>query len=94
MEVFAARVGPIDATRHRSGVPTVDRPVELQARIRALPGRLGDLPKELAGRNRGVSTTSPVVRADEVPIEILEHGVHELVGDPDGVVRAFWYWIE
>ena len=30
--------------------------------------------------------TAPSVRADEVPVVVVQHRLHELVGDPYGVV--------
>ena len=43
VHVLGARVRGVDPARDRAGVPLVDRRVVLDARIGALPRRLGDL---------------------------------------------------
>jgi len=72
------RFGPL------AGVPFLDRPVVLQARIAADPGALGHLVQQpirilafehLAGRDRAGAPLAP-----------LEGGLHERVAHPDGEV--------
>ena len=52
VHVLAARVRCVDPARVRGRVPLVDRRVVLDARIGAAPRRLGDLPHQLARRDR------------------------------------------
>ena len=47
--VFRARIRGIDPAGLRAGMPLVDGGIELNARIGAGPGSLGDLVPELAG---------------------------------------------
>ena len=53
--------------------------------IGALPRRLGDLTEQVARLARSRSSR-PMVRADEVPVAVVDDRLHELVGDPDRVV--------
>ena len=48
--VLGARVRRVDPRRVDARVPVVDRRVELHARIAAVPGGLGDLAHQVAGR--------------------------------------------
>ena len=84
MHVLRARVRRIDASRGRARVPVVDRRVELHARVGALPGRLGQLPHEVAGPD-GLQRFLRRHRL-ELPVPVLEVAPHELVGDPDRIV--------
>ncbi len=83
--VFRARVGCIDPSRRRAGVPVVDGGVELHAGIGRVPGRLGDtLPegggadglRHLAGRALG---QRPVAIAFDRPKEFVGD-THRVVG--------------
>ena len=83
--VLGAGVGGVDARRVRAGVPGVDGGVELQARVAAQPGRLGDLPHELAGPDAS-RAARPSVRAVSGHSRVVHHRAHEVVGDADRVV--------
>ncbi len=65
-------------------MPTVDRGVELQTRVGALPGGLSDLTPQVAGVHR-LDHRAVGDRA-KTPIGVLDHGLHELVGHADRVV--------
>ena len=52
--------------------------------IGALPGGLGDLAHEVAGLDR--ADDRAVGDGPQVPVGVVDDGLHELVGDPDGVV--------
>ena len=80
----AARVAAVDAPGVGRGVPAVDRGVELHARVGALPRGLRDLPHQLA-RLHGLDRLARGNRL-EVPVAVLEHRLHELVGDAHRVV--------
>ena len=83
--VLAAGVAGVDARRVRAGVPVVDGGVELHARVAALPGRLGHHLHEVAGpvgRRRRRSGE----HVAGLPLAVLHHRAHELVGDAHGVV--------
>ena len=79
VHVFRARVRTIDATGVARGVPVVDRGVELHAGVGAFPGRLRDLTHEIASTN-GLDDFA-TVHGTQVPIGVVDHGLHELVGD-------------
>src|SRR5204863_3256744 len=79
VHVLRARVGRVDATRVRAGVPVVDGGVVLNARIGAAPGGVGDLPQQLA-RLVGVDRRAVLARG-RLPLVARLDGVHELVGD-------------
>ena len=81
-----ARVAGVDAAGVRRRVPPVDRRVELHAGVGALPRRLGDLAHELARLHRldGVAGGDGL----EVPVVVVDHGLHEVVGDAHRVVRV------
>ena len=66
------------------GVPVVDGGVELHARIGALPGGLGDLAHEVTGPDRLDDLAGD--DGPEVPVGVVDDGLHELVGDPHRVV--------
>ena len=84
VHIFAARVAAVDAARHRRRVPAVDGGVVLQARVGALPGRVGDLAEQVAG---GHGPDDRAVRARrQLPVAPVDHGLHELVGHPHRVV--------
>ena len=86
VHVLRARVARVDAARVRRGVPAVDRGVELHARVGALPRRLRDLAHEVAGLHR----LDRLAGRDrlEVPVAVVDDGLHELVGDAHRVVRV------
>ncbi|GBD16880.1 hypothetical protein HRbin26_01790 [bacterium HR26] len=82
--IFRTRIRCIDASGGRAGVPVVDRGIELDARIGALPGRLSDQVPQVAGLDRlGDAAIGPPA---QVPVPVVEHGLDELVGDPHRVV--------
>ena len=84
VHVLRARVRAVDAARRVSGVPPVDRGVELEARVGALPRGLGDLAPEVAGPDR----LDDLAGGDrlETPVGVVDDGLHELVGDAHRVV--------
>ena len=83
---LAARVGREDPVRRLAGVPLVDRVVELQPRIGALPGRLGHLHPQLAR----VEAIDHLARGalGRLPGAVLVDGRHETVLDAHRVVRV------
>ena len=81
-----ARVGRIDPSRVRARVPIVDRRVVLDAGIGAAPGGLGDLAHQLLGVV-GVHRLAGDPGFG-LPLLAALHGVHEVVGDANGVVRV------
>ena len=87
VHVLAAGVRRVDPRGVRRGVPVVDRRVELQAGVRALPRGPGDLAPEVS-RAGPCAITVPSVRARQVPVAVLEHRLHELVRDAHRVVRV------
>ena len=86
MQILAARVARADPTSIRRGVPTIDSCVELQARIGALPRRLGDPVPKLTRRkcSQNLATGDCL----QLPVGIINHGLHELVGQANRVVRV------
>ena len=84
MHVLTARVRPVDPPRVGGGVPLVDRRIELHAGVGALPGSVGDLTEEVAGR-QGIDDGA-VHTGHQVPVAPVDHCLHELVGHPDRVV--------
>ena len=79
-----ARVGRVDAACVRRRVPAVDGGIELHAGIGALPRCLGDLTEEFA-RLDGLNDLTGGDGA-QMPVGVVEYGLHELVGDPHRVV--------
>ena len=86
MEVLATRVARRDRTRVGRRVPVVDRCLELHPRISAFPRRLGDLSEEVASLHRAYR--SPRGASDELPILVVDDGLHEIVGDANRIVRV------
>src|SRR5919201_987711 len=84
--VLRAGVRRVDPAGVRQRVPLVDRRVVLDARIRALPRRVGDLVQELA-RVDGIHDGA-VGAGGEVPLAAVLDGLHERVRDADRVVRV------
>ena len=84
VHVLGAGVRTVDATGVAGGVPVVDGGVELHAGVGALPCGLGDLTHEVAGLD-GLDDGA-VAHGTQVPIGVVDHGLHELVGDTHGVV--------
>ena len=84
VHVFAARVGSVDARRVGRGVPTVDGGVVLHPRVGTFPGGLGELPHEVACLD-GLHYVAGGDRP-EVPVGVVDDGLHELVGDPHRIV--------
>ena len=84
VHVLGAGVRAVDPAGVGRGVPAVDRGVELHAGIGALPGGLGDLAHEVAGLDR----LDDLAGGDrpQVPVGVVDDGLHELVGDPHRVV--------
>src|SRR5467141_3513742 len=83
---LAAGIRCVDAVGGLAGVPLVDGVVELQARVRALPGGLRHLPPELArGEALHHFAGGP---GSGLPDRVLHYGLDEPVGHPDRVVRV------
>ena len=84
VHVLRAWVRPVDAVGVGRRVPPVDRGVELQTGIGALPGGLGDLAPQVAGADR----LDDLTRGDagEAPVGIVDDRLHELIGDAHRVV--------
>ena len=84
--VFRARVGRIDATRIRAGVPFVDRAVVLDPRISAGPCSFADfVPQFTCGNGFGnfaIGTT------DQVPVAVIKNSLQEFIGNTDRVIRV------
>ena len=86
VHVLRARVGCVDPARVRARVPVVDRRVVLDARVRAAPGRLGDLVHQVAGVER-VDRLAADAR-DRLPLVAVLDGVEELLRHAHRVVRV------
>ena len=84
--VLGAGVARVDPTALRAGVPVVDRGVELQARVGAAPGRVGDLVPQLA-RTQGPADLA-VDPSGQIPGPVLLDRVQEAIGQADRVVRV------
>ena len=84
VEVLAARVAAVDPTGRRSGVPAVDRRVELHTRVGAFPRCPAGRAPQLARPNRA----DGLARRDrsELPVAVVDDRLHEVVGDADRVV--------
>ena len=91
VHVLAARVGAVDAAGGVSGVPLVDRGVELQARGRRTPTT--PWPSRATGRGHGrVRTTEPSFTAYRF------HSVSSMTACMNSSLTrtellAFWYWM-
>src|SRR5712664_2517465 len=83
---LAAGIRRVDAVGGLAGVPLVDGVVELQARVRALPGSLRHLPPELA-RGEALHHFAGGTGGG-LPDRVLHHRLDEPVGHPDRVVRV------
>ena len=82
--VLRTRVRGLLAPSLGAGVPAVDRVVELHAGVAAGPGRLGDLPHQVArlvglGGLAGDAVTG-------LPLAVFSHRAHERIGHPHRVV--------
>src|SRR3989304_5331956 len=84
VHVLGAGVGGGDGPRVGAGVPAVDGGVVLHAGVGALPGRPGDVPHQVAGVVLLADLAGHHVAG--VPLAALQDGLHEVVGDADGVV--------
>ena len=84
--VLRARVARVDAIRVRAGVPLVDGRIKLHARVAAHPRALGDQVHHLA-RLVGVHDLAAGHRM-RLPLAVVEHAAHELVGHAHRVVRV------
>ena len=82
--VLGARVAGVDASRVLRGVPAVDRGVVLHAGIAAAPGGVGDLVEQVFGFE--VLHGASVLDGARGEVRVAQDGVHEVVGDADGVV--------
>ncbi len=84
--VFAARVAGVDARCVLRGVPAICGGVVLHAGIAAVPGGFGNFLEKIFG----FVGLHDVAVADCFggEIGVAEYGVHEVVGDADGVVRV------
>ena len=83
----AARIRCVDPGRVRARVPVVDGRVELHPRVAALVRALGDPAYQVPCLVR-VDDPALAVDGARVPLAVVEHRAHELVGDPDAVVRV------
>ena len=84
--IFRARVGRIDATRIRAGVPFVDGGVVLDTRIGARPCGFADLVPQFAG-GKGFMNLA-IGTADQFPVAIIKNSLKEVVRDANRVVRV------
>ena len=84
--VLGTGVRGVDASRFRTGMPIVDRGVELESRIGRGPGGVGDLLPQVARRYGLVKLA--VRAAYEVPVATLNGASHEGFREPDRVVRV------
>jgi len=93
-EELATRVAGADLAVGQRGVPFIDRVVELEARIRAGPGGVGEPPPQVA-RLHGpdglrLATLGACLAQLGAPVEriflVRLEGAHEAVVDADGVV--------
>jgi hypothetical protein len=84
VHVLAARVGGVDPPARRAGVPLVDRRVVLHPGVGALPCRERDVPHQVA-RTRGLERL-PGGDGLQLPVTVIQYGLHELVGHADRVV--------
>ena len=83
-KIFRAWVRSPYATTGRTGVPLVDRGVELETRVRTGPRSLGYARPQIACLDRLADRT--VGSIDQVPVIVLLHGLDEVVADADRVV--------
>ncbi len=82
--VFRARVRPTDRPILRAGVPSVDRIMELDARIGTGPGGMAHLIPQITRLDRlGDLAISP---ADQCPVSIIFHRLQEGIRHADRVV--------
>src|SRR5689334_11868387 len=86
MHILTAGIRCRNAPRLRAGVPVVDGAVVLDARIRALPGRLRDAPEQLLGVD-GVDDLARHAGTQPESVARLDRA-HELVRDAHRVVRV------
>ena len=82
--VLRAGIGRVDAAGVLAGVPAVDGGVVLHAGVAALPGGFGDVVHEVAGAV--LLDRRAVLDGAGGEGAVGLDGVHELVGDADGVV--------
>ena len=84
--VLRTGVTGIDTAAFRTGVPVIDRCIELQAGIGALPGTHHDLIPKVTGSDRAcMSACCPLF---QLPQFIIFNSFHERIGDSDGIVRV------
>ena len=83
--VLSAGIRSVDATRRFAGVPTINGRIVLQARVATLVGGFGDRMQQIAGLEplHGIARY-PRPRP---PVRTVHRRGHELVGDPNRVVR-------
>ena len=89
--VLGARVGGVDAATRRARMPFVDGRIELHPRIGAGPGAVGNPVPEIPRLDgaRHAALALPVAGAEEeIPGGVVLDGLHEVVREPDRVVRA------
>ena len=84
VHVLGARVRSIDAVSIRRRVPLVNGRVELQTRVRTLPSSARNLAPDVASFHR--AKWRAIGASVEVPICVVEDGLHELVRDAHRVV--------
>ena len=85
MHVLATRVRTIDPTGFVRSVPLVDGGIELQTRISTFPRGGGDLTPQVSGAD-GLDHTT-VGHGDQIPIGVIDNGLHEVVGQTHRVIR-------
>src|SRR5262249_48284630 len=84
VHVFAAGITGIDPSRVGTGVPRVNRRVELQARVTALPGCLRNFLQEVARPKRFANFSC----GDKAcgPRTIFQYRLHKIVSDTYRIV--------
>ena len=84
VHVLRAGVARGDPAGLRAGVPVVDGAVVLDARVGAVPGRLGHLAQQPLGPDPGHNLAG--TPGQQVEVAVVRYGPHELVRYANGVV--------
>src|SRR5208283_4177697 len=84
VHVLRAGVAGGDPAGLRAGVPVVDGAVVLDARVGAVPGRLGHRAQQPLGPDPADHLAGPA--GQQVEVAVVLHGPHELIRHADGVV--------
>src|SRR5258708_13340508 len=82
--VFAARIAGVDAIGILRSVPAIDGGVVLHSGIAAVPGGLGNFAHQFLGFVSFYD--SAIAHGFRGKIGVADYGIHEVVGDADGVV--------